>query len=395
MVRAASGLDGTLSSSSVTLASGASTTVTLTVTAPANITDSLPDNRTITATSGTNSAIYAKVAVNSYSGNPPPTQGQTIQNTIPAASQNIVVNSRTQVVHFSATVIDSTTNQPVTGTGKGVVIFYVGGNAVGTARTGDSSGVFAYDWTPGYNWTLTGQQAVQAFYSGLNTGNSSSSLLQSTAVTGVTLNLKPLATATVTPTTANYDGTAKAISVLLSPSGVSNQITYVDANNHSVATPTAAGVYTATIVITDSSYDSQPTTTGTLTISPAALTVTAANASRFVGAANPTFTGTMTGAVSGDGITVTYASSAGVNSPPGSYNIVPTLADPNTKLGNYTVTIQNGTLTITKATSSLSLGTSPANPSYGQPLTITATITPSSATGTVTFPRWQHFLGNC
>ena len=50
--------------------------------------------------------------------------------------------------------------------------------------------------------------------------------------------------------------------MLLSPAGVANQITYVNSSNHSVATPTAAGVYTAAIVITDTTYDSQPTTTG-------------------------------------------------------------------------------------------------------------------------------------
>ena len=151
---------GTLSQSSVTLASGASTTVTLTVTAPANITDSLPDNRTVTATSGTNSAIYAKVAVNSYSGNPPPTQGQTVQSTIPTASQNIVVTSRTQVVHFSATVIDANTNQPVTGTGNGVVIFYVGGNAVGTRGRATAT---AYLPTIGLRATTGSSQASKRY----------------------------------------------------------------------------------------------------------------------------------------------------------------------------------------------------------------------------------------
>ena len=197
----------------------------------------------------------------------------------------------------------------------------------------------------------------------------------------------------MTPTTATYDGTAKAISVLLSPAGVANQITYVNSSNHSVATPTAAGVYTAAIVITDTTYDSQPTTTGTLTVSPAALTVTAANASRFVGAANPSFTGTVTGAVSADGISATYATSAVVSSPPGSYNIVPTLVDPNTKLGNYTVTQNNGTLTITKATSSLSLTTNPTAPAFGQTVTLTATISPNAVTGTVTFLDGSTVLG--
>ncbi len=88
---------------------------------------------------------------------------------------------------------------------------------------------------------------------------------------------------------------------------------------------------------------------GTLTVNPAPLTVTADNASRAYGAANPPFTGTITGLKNGDNITATYASAATPASPVGTYSIVPTLVDPNNLLGNYVVTINNGTLTVTQA----------------------------------------------
>jgi hypothetical protein len=89
--------------------------------------------------------------------------------------------------------------------------------------------------------------------------------------------------------------------------------------------------------------------TGNLTISKAALTVTAADATRVYGDANPVLTGTLTGVQAGDNITASYASSADASSPVGNHAIVPTLHDPNGKLGNYNVTINNGTLSITKA----------------------------------------------
>src|SRR5262249_54097250 len=81
---------------------------------------------------------------------------------------------------------------------------------------------------------------------------------------------------------------------------------------------------------------------GTLTVTASVLTVTAANASRFYGDPNPAFTGTITGLKNGDNITATYASVADATSAPGTYAIVPTLVDPNGKLSNYTVVVNNG-----------------------------------------------------
>jgi 6-phosphogluconolactonase (cycloisomerase 2 family) len=113
---------------------------------------------------------------------------------------------------------------------------------------------------------------------------------------------------------------------------------------------------------------------GTLTVTPAALTVTAANASRLYGDPNPAFTGTVTGLKNGDNITATYASTATPASPVGNYPIVPTLVDPTAKLGNYTVTSNNGTLTVNRAP--LSVTAANATRVYGDPNPVfTGTIT--------------------
>ncbi|MFL6387045.1 MAG: MBG domain-containing protein [Terriglobales bacterium] len=104
---------------------------------------------------------------------------------------------------------------------------------------------------------------------------------------------------------------------------------------------------------------------GSLTVSPAPLTVTADNATRAFGAPNPAFTGTIVGIKNGDNITATYSTPATANSPAGTYPIIPALVDPTAKLGNYTVTINNGTLTVTTAI--LTVTANNASRFYGDP----------------------------
>ena len=85
------------------------------------------------------------------------------------------------------------------------------------------------------------------------------------------------------------------------------------------------------------------------TIAKAPLTVTVNSTNRVYGAANPVFTGTLTGVTNGDNITVTYGTVAVAGSPVGSYAIVPTIIDPNGRLANYNVTTNLGTLIINPA----------------------------------------------
>ena len=100
---------------------------------------------------------------------------------------------------------------------------------------------------------------------------------------------------------------------------------------------------------------------GTLTVGQATLTVTAANASRAYGAANPVFTATATGAQSGDTFTLTASSAATTSSPVGTYPIVPLATGAN--LANYTVVYVDGTLTVGQAT--LTVTAANASRAYG------------------------------
>jgi hypothetical protein len=136
-------------------------------------------------------------------------------------------------------------------------------------------------------------------------------------------------------------------------------------------------------------------TSGTLSVTAAGLTVAANSASRAYGATNPVFSGTITGLQNGDNITATYAATATVSSPVGTYPIAPTLLDPNGKLGNYTVSSTNGTLTVTATTLTVTANNASraygaANPAFTGTITgiqngdnITATY---ATTATVTSP---------
>jgi sugar lactone lactonase YvrE len=85
---------------------------------------------------------------------------------------------------------------------------------------------------------------------------------------------------------------------------------------------------------------------GTLTVTAAPLTVTVNNASRLYGAANPAFSGTISGLLNGDTVTATYSSTAMTTSVVGPYAITAVLSG---AAANYSATITPGTLTLTAA----------------------------------------------
>ncbi len=139
---------------------------------------------------------------------------------------------------------------------------------------------------------------------------------------------------------------------------------------------------------------------GTLTVTPAPLSVTAANSTRLYGDANPAFSGTITGIKNGDNITANYTTTATVTSLIGTYPITPVLVDPTSKLGNYTVTSNNATLTVTQApivvtAANLSRAYGAPNPALtgtitgvrnGDPITVTFATTAIQTSPAGTYP---------
>jgi uncharacterized repeat protein (TIGR01451 family) len=138
---------------------------------------------------------------------------------------------------------------------------------------------------------------------------------------------------------------------------------------------------------------------GTLTITKAPLSVVAPKTTRLYGDPNPL--PTITGIKNGDNITATYTTPT-ASSPVAvaAYTLVPVLVDPNGKLGNYTVTITNGTLTITKAPLSVVANNASrpfgsANPAFtgtvtgiknGENITASFATTATQASNVGTFP---------
>ena len=134
---------------------------------------------------------------------------------------------------------------------------------------------------------------------------------------------------------------------------------------------------------------------GTLTVSPATLTVTANDLTRPEGEANPPLTYTFSGLVNGDTISVVsgtpiLSTTATIVSPNGQYPIA--IAVGTLSAANYDFTTVDGTLTVANTPATMiTLTASPGSTStYGQALTFTAIVTPTvngdpTPTGTVEF----------
>ncbi len=149
----------------------------------------------------------------------------------------------------------------------------------------------------------------------------------------------------------------------------------------------------------------------TLSVTPAPLAEIVNNASRSYGTTNPTFSGTLTGAVAGDTFLVSYATTASANSPVGTYPIAATLTPVGaTSLANYTFTNTPGTLTITANAKSLVINVNSAtriygaaNPSFagsvtgvipGDDVVVTYNTAANNTSSTGTYPIGASISGN-
>jgi hypothetical protein len=120
----------------------------------------------------------------------------------------------------------------------------------------------------------------------------------------------------------------------------------------------------------DSVDYSSATDSVNLVVTPAPLTITAADTNRVYGQANPVLAGTITGVTNGDNITASYSCVATTNSSVGMYPMVPGAAA-GTGLTNYTIIYSNGTLTVSPA--SLVITANNRTKAYGQTVTFAGT----------------------
>jgi 6-phosphogluconolactonase (cycloisomerase 2 family) len=339
------------------LQSGESQTVTLVATAGSSIPDGTVTTNSVSISNS--SAVDANAANNSASVNV--TVAQPAATTLAVAPATATYGASS--VALSATL--STSGGPLAGE---TVNFTLNGSPAGSAVT-----------------DATGLATVSASLTGLNAGSypvvaSFAGDANNQPVSGSsTLTLNP---AVLTVTAANASriygdpNPTFAFSITGFVNGDTSAVISGSPSCTSVDATSAVGTYpiTCTLETLSATNYSFSFVSGTLTITPAALTVTADNASRVYGDPNPAFTGTITGIKNGDNITATYSTTATAASPVGTYAITPALVDPTGKLGNYTVTSNNGTLTVTPAP--LSIVAANASRFYGDPNpTFTGTIT--------------------
>src|SRR5262249_27523967 len=105
---------------------------------------------------------------------------------------------------------------------------------------------------------------------------------------------------------------------------------------------------------------------------------------------------TVTGLQNNDNITASYSTTATSTSPVGTYSIDATLNDPDSRLSNYSLTIDPGVLTISAAVPTVNLASSLNGSVYGQTVTFSASVVPpglGTPTGTVTFLDGSTTLG--
>jgi len=252
----------------------------------------------------------------------------------------------------------------------------VAGNNVNFMVAATGTSPLSYQWSKD-GTVLTGATSATLALSSITTSaagnytvtvsNPASSVVSNTAALTVNKAAASIALGNLSQT---YDGTSKSVSATTTPTGLTVVFTY----NGSQTAPTAAGNYDVSATIDDANYVG--TTTATLNITKATAAITLGNLNQtYNGAAK---SATVTSTPGGLVIALTYDGNATSPTNAGAYAVAATVND-----ANYVGT-QTGTLTITQALASLTLGD--LVQSYdGTPKSVIIATTPSGLAVTVTY----------
>ena len=182
-----------------------------------------------------------------------------------------------------------------------------------------------------------------------------------------------------------YNGLAKTATINGSVAGTASNLTY----NGSATAPTNTGTYAilADFTPTDSTnyLGLVGTSAGSFVINPLAVTLTGTRAYDGTTSATSSIL-SITNIQGSDNVTVASGSATLASATVGTRSIssVGTLALGGTSAANYTLSGASGSVTITQASTTTTVGaTTPIN--EGQNATFTATVSPSTATGTIQF----------
>lgn len=331
---------------------------------------------------------------------------------VPASTSNtaqLIVTKRTApgggpaitVMVNDASRTTTQSNPPFTYSAAGQL---VNGDSYSTAIVGTPSYSTAVGTSVGtYSITVSGLTSANyeiAFVPGGLTvaiSPSATTLLASSSSTqyGDPVTLNATITSGATGTVSFYDG-----SMLLGIGPVTNGMATLTTRT------LIAGVHTITAVYNgDAVYASSQSSPAGVTVvkrqgagGGAALTITIQNASREYNTADPQFAYIVTGTlINGDSYATAvtgapvYLSTDTATSPAGSTFPISVngLSSPN-----YETVVVNGTLTVAAAPTITKLTANALSAQYGDPVTLTATVAPNDATGTVLFMNGSMVLGN-
>ena len=243
-------------------------------------------------------------------------------------------------------------------------------SATQLAATTSVAGTFAY--TPPVGTVLAvGSQTLSVTFTPTNTANYNTA----TAVVPLIVNQASQTISFTAASSMTYGVTPISLSATAS-SGLSVTFSMVSGPG-SITGSTLTITGTGTVVVAanqagNASYAAAAQVTQSIVVTQAVLTVTAGNASRAYGAANPSFTDTVTGFVNGDTSSVVSGSpslttTATSTSAVGTYPI--NAAAGTLSAANYSFAFAAGTLTVTQA--STTVVCSPVAITYGTPLSLT------------------------
>jgi hypothetical protein len=325
-----------------------------------------------------------------YSGSTSGTVQVTITN--PATTTALLLSSSTSVygqgLTFTATVTSAA------GSPGGSVNFFDGSTSLGSGAL-NSSGIAMLTTSS----LSTGNHSITASYAatGIFLASTSTILTQ-------TVNAAPLSI-TINSFSRQYGQANPQFAGTISGLQNGDNIT---ANYNTIATPASpVGSYSIIATLSDpngklANYGVK-TSNGTLTITTAPLTIAANNRIKTYGQA-VAFAGTeftSSGLLNADNVasvTLASAGAAASASVAGSPYVITPTAAVGTGLGNYNITYLNGTLTVGPASAVTTLSAAPSPSTFGQSVTLTATVVAvapgaGSATGKVTFFDGSVTLG--
>ena len=273
--------------------------------------------------------------------------------------------------------------------------------------TGTFTGVLATDQANVvgvYSTTATASSVVASYPVSATalTGSAAGNYKLGTVTPG-SLSVTPLAiTTSATPGTVTYGQAIPTITGSALSGVLAADAANVTAVFSTTATSTSpVGTYPISVALSGSAagnYTVSLTTAAVVTVQVATVTVAVNGATRAYGAANPTFSGVLTGVLAKDAANVaaTYSTTATATSAPASYSIT-TTALTGTAAGNYKLgTVTAGSLVVTQAGTTTGLTSSVSTVGEGNSVTFTATVassTTGSPTGSVTFYLGTTSLG--